>query len=419
MKKDKIYFLCIFLFLGIMFWVEYNQPKKFIWTPTFNRYSSQPFGCKIFDDVISTSYPDGYTVSRETFYQLAKDSLARYAVLVVEEELWLNKTDVEAIMTMAARGSKLLLVSSAFRNYTFGDTLSFRFSRNSPFSEKRFKEYIVSSQNRETFRWSGDSTYNEKEFTYYPNLLSTFFMLRDSLSKVLAVKVEDEKDSQLERKDSLVQPEKVLAFSRRVGEGEIILVSTPLLFTNYGMLDGDNATYIFRLLNRLKGLPLIRTEGYSPSFSEEQRSPFRYFLSHRPLRWALYLAMITCVLFMIFTARRRQRAIPVIQDPENKSLEFTKLIGTLYFQKKNHADLVCKNFICFAETLRRDIQVNAEDDSDDETLCRKIALKTGMEEEMIRRLFVRLRSVLRGEATVTEKEMQELIQQTNEIIDHL
>lgn len=68
--------------------------------------------------------------------------------------------------------------------------------------------------------------------------------------------------------------------------------------------------------------------------AQVQQSPFRYLLAHQPLRWALYLTMITIILFMIFTAKRRQRAIPVIQEPANKSLEFTELIGTLYFQKK-------------------------------------------------------------------------------------
>ncbi len=42
-----------------------------------------------------------------------------------------------------------------------------------------------------------------------------------------------------------------VAMSRRWGKGEVILVSTPLIFTNYGMLDGKNATYIFRLLSQM------------------------------------------------------------------------------------------------------------------------------------------------------------------------
>lgn len=41
-------------------------------------------------------------------------------------------------------------------------------------------------------------------------------------------------------------------------------------------------------------------------------------------------------------------------------MEFTELIGTLYFQKKDHADLVHKKYIYFAEELRREIQVDVE-----------------------------------------------------------
>ena len=88
--------------------------------------------------------------------------------------------------------------------------------------------------------------------------------------------------------------------------------------------------------------------------------------------------MLVLVLFMVFTARRRQRAIPVIREPANRNLEFAELIGTLYYQKKNHADLVRKKFIYFAESLRRNIQVDVEDDSDDNALSRRISGKQGL-----------------------------------------
>lgn len=210
----------------------------------------------------------------------------------------------------------------------------------------------------------------------------------------------------------------MLALRHPVGKGEIVLISTPLLFTNYGVLDKNNAAYIFRLLSPAKDLPLYRTEAYNKS-EYEQRSPFRYFLSQPPLRWGLYLTMIALVLFMAFTARRRQRPIPVIRQPENKTLEFTELIGTLYFQKKNHADLVRKKFTYFAEALRRNIQVDVEEEVDEGTLYRKIANKTGMEEEKIARLFAGLRSVIKGERNVSEQEMKDYIDGMNEILSRM
>ena len=120
-------------------------------------------------------------------------------------------------------------------------------------------------------------------------------------------------------------------------------------------------------------------------------SPFRYFLSQPPLRWALYLSMVSILLFMIFTARRKQRAIPVIREPENKSLEFTKLIGTLYYQKHDHANLVHKKFTYFAEVLRREIQVDVEEVADDERSFHRIAQKTGMSVVLSGKIIIRRR----------------------------
>lgn len=122
---------------------------------------------------------------------------------------------------------------------------------------------------------------------------------------------------------------------------------------------------------------------------------------------------------MIFTARRRQRPIPVIRRPENRTLEFTELIGTLYFQKKEHGDLIRKKFTYFAEALRREIQIDVEDDSNDTLLCRKIAGKTGLEEEKIAKLFAGFRPIVRGEREAWEQEMKDYIDGMNEILNRI
>ena len=217
-------------------------------------------------------------------------------------------------------------------------------------------------------------------------------------------------------------PEKLLIRlpCRFLGErGEVILASTPLLFTNYGVLDGKNAAYLFRILSQMGGFPIVRTEGYMKETAQVQMSPFRYFLSQPPLRWALYLSMVSILLFMIFTARRKQRAIPVIREPENKSLEFAELIGTLYYQKKDHADLVRKKYLYFAEELRREIQVDVEEVAEDERSFGRIARKTGMEAGEIAAFIREVRPVVYGGRSISEKEMKRLVDKMNEIINHI
>jgi MoxR-like ATPase len=116
--------------------------------------------------------------------------------------------------------------------------------------------------------------------------------------------------------------------------------------------------------------------------------------------------MITIILFMIFTAKRRQRVIPVVHEPANKSLEFTELIGTLYFQKKDHADLVRKKFSYLAEELRREIQVDIEEVADDERSFHRIARKTGMDAGEIAKFIREVRPVIYGGRVIDAEQMK-------------
>ena len=373
MKGNHWFIAGIIVFLVLMFAIECRLPKKFVWNPTFSHYDKQPFGCAVFDSLLSSSLPKGYSLSRKTFYELEQeDTTLRRGILVVTDNLHLTDVDVEAMLKMAGRGDRIMLVGSSFSRI-LKDTLGFECSYS----------------------------------YFYPQLCQSYFFADSISSKVLAEKTVT---------GEAAHP---VAMSVSWGKGEVILASTPLLFTNYGVLDGKNAAYLFRILSQMGGFPIVRTEGYMKETAQVQMSPFRYFLSQPPLRWALYLSMVSILLFMIFTARRKQRAIPVIREPENKSLEFAELIGTLYYQKKDHADLVRKKYLYFAEELRREIQVDVEEVAEDERSFGRIARKTGMEAGEIAAFIREVRPVVYGGRSISEEEMKRLIDRMNEIINHI
>ena len=415
MKINRWFIISIVLFLCLMFALESNMPKRFTWNPTFGHHDRQPFGCSIFDDVIEKSLPaDGYTLSDKTFYQLAELHDVPKGLLSITKSLALSETDVKAVFELAERGNVILLVSNSFGT-ELEDSLRFTTSY-SYFSASELKRYATSLNKRDSLVWLKDSTYTERIFQCYPQLCEVEIEPKDSCLLVpLANKWKAVMQEGILLNDSppMVNAQVPVAMSYAVGEGEIIFVSTPLLFTNYGMLDNGNADYLFRYLSRMKGLPVVRTEAYMKLPGKEE-SPFRYFLSQRSLRWALYLTLLVLVLYLIFTARRRQRVIPVVREPENRNLEFTELIGTLYYQKKNHADLVGKKFVYFAENLRRNYQIDVEDDSNDEALARQMALKTGSDERKTLELFRLLRPAMRGEVKVNDHLLRELIDAMDE-----
>lgn len=106
MKGNHLFIICIAVFLLLMFAIECRLPKKFVWAPSFSHYDKQPFGCAVFDSLLSTSLPKGYSLSRKTFYELElEDTISRRGILVATNNLSLTDVDIEAILKIAKRGN--------------------------------------------------------------------------------------------------------------------------------------------------------------------------------------------------------------------------------------------------------------------------------------------------------------------------
>ena len=115
MKGNHWFIAGIIVFLVLMFAIECRLPKNFVWKPTFGHHDEQPFGCAVFDTVLSSSLPQGYTFSRKSLYQLEQeDTTLRRGILVVTDNLHLTDVDVEAMLKMAGRGDRIMLAGSSF-----------------------------------------------------------------------------------------------------------------------------------------------------------------------------------------------------------------------------------------------------------------------------------------------------------------
>ena len=91
MKGNHWFIAGIIVFLVLMFAIECRLPKKFVWNPTFSHYDKQPFGCAVFDSLLSSSLPKGYSLSRKTFYELEQeDTTLRRGILVVTDNIAKN-----------------------------------------------------------------------------------------------------------------------------------------------------------------------------------------------------------------------------------------------------------------------------------------------------------------------------------------
>lgn len=437
--------------------LQVNLPKKFVWSPTFSHVDKQPLGCFVFDSVLTQSLPNGYHVTKKTFFQLDQEhAKEKISVLMVVDQQDLKQLDVKYLCNIARRGGKVMVVaSSSFDDGRNADTVvvdelertfKVKIEDGIYFSLRGILSGLKAHDNDmyDTIYWNNRETmYAAQSYRMFYNMVGgTLFV--DSVPKVKrlaytlstagydykydSLYVGDftrfdtivDKKERIERIDTFAIKKVPTAVSVPYGKGEVIFVSSPLLFTNYGMLEGNTFVYIFRLMSYLADLPVYRTEAYvkTDAMLVAEQSPFREFIKRPPLRWALYLALLGVVLFMIFTARRRQRVIPIMSKPANRSLEFIQLIGTLYYQRKDHVDLVRKKFKLFAEELRKTAGVDISDVNTDDREYLLLAEKTGMNSDRLKKVIRQIRLVLHSEGNISVEEMRSLIDAMDTIVRH-
>ncbi|AUC83652.1 hypothetical protein CW733_04300 [Lacinutrix sp. Bg11-31] len=140
------------------------------------------------------------------------------------------------------------------------------------------------------------------------------------------------------------------------GQGVVYLHTNPVVFTNYNMLNG-NEEYVENILSYLpsEGVlwdPQIKSSKFSNKTKEKEDSIFKFFLQHPTLKWFLLVSLFGLLLFMLFNARRKQRAIPVIKPLQNSTIEFAHTIANLYLKEEDHKNLVDKKIAYFLEKIR-------------------------------------------------------------------
>ena len=121
------------------------------------------------------------------------------------------------------------------------------------------------------------------------------------------------------------------------GKGAIYVHSNPIAFTNYYLLK-NKESYTEKVFSYLPNKtvywdPHIKKSVYSNKKDEDNTSVFNYFLQHETLTWFLIVSSTGILLFMLFNARRKQRAIPIIKPLENTTVAFTQTISSLYLKE--------------------------------------------------------------------------------------
>ena len=439
MKGSRMFFIGIIVIAILLFLLQLQMPQRFSWKPSFNTHDRQPFGCYVFDSIMSHTLGNGnYKVTHKTFRQLNHEKDYKGCnVLVTTTQSMFGDHDMLQLDTLLHRGARVLI---AYAPYYYTDSLFCKkygvlFRGREFFNIRTLKQRIDmrSIVLYDTLRWQHHTHgYPPAAYSIYKEMVSSTLDTCHTKNGITPEIIAQDYSGQNERvfmdsltvQDSISQDEweegtqstqwvrdtlNVLA-RVRVGKGELIFSSMPLAMTNYGVLDRELSPYVHRLMAFIADRPIVRTTAYmeTPEMEAARLSPFRYLLSQRPLRWGLWLSLLLIALFMVFTARRRQRVIPIETPPRNHTLEFVQLIGTLYYQRRDHANLLRKKHAFFAEELRNHLGIDITEKREDPVSVPTLSKATGMDEQEISSLLRDVRSAVE-EKVITEAQLRQLI----------
>lgn len=469
MKSTRTFMICIAVAIVVLFALQISLPARFSWKATYAHADKNPFGCYAFDSIMATAMPH-YRHSSETLWQLSRKH-GRTGVLIVAERVSLGRMDLEAMDSLLSRGGIVLVAGiSDFADDTlFMSHYGICTNQQSTFVLRTLREQY--SHRTDTIFWddtsrtfgyaeyltcsllnSGTVCYNPEktdeptsmtsqncdpqdyyEEEYYEEEVTEDSVYVDStytdntadadyatIDADYAADGADYAESTLTT-DSFHLDRASTAARLRVGRGWLIVSSSPKLFSNFGVLDPQLSPLVHRFMSCFRGMPVVRTEAYAGAdLGMQQSDPtLSYLLGQKPLRTAVYMAVALLLLFMATTARRQQRAIPVMQPPQNHSLDFARLIGTLYYERKDHADLMRKKFGHMAETLRTELGIDIATATDDERAMPLLASRTGLPQEQLRQTMGALRLCYHSDASMTEQDMRRHIDAMNDILNRL
>ncbi len=347
--------------------------SSFSWTPTFKSNDTEPYGCMLFDSVMSASMPGRYAVS---------DSLPE---AVMREKENRNKTvlclysyadiDPQQVINFAKKGGNVIIAT-----HWMNDELAISFS-----SLFTMFDYIMLNKNGltpvegeySTVRFLKSNQFKERKYKLSKVLVSTYITPYDIRENLFQGILESDKKNHMHAltwQDVITTGDKfTLMKSAKCGKGSISLISMPLLFTNYGILEDSNHQLIMRIFSSVGNSQIIRTsalrsEDYEdkPIFNNQYQSDYDESLLNEAfksnaLRTALYLAIAGLVLFIIFNSRRQQRIIPVIKRKENGQLEFIKQIGGFFKRNNATENIINKKYTMFTAKLQKILHIDISD----------------------------------------------------------
>lgn len=418
MKRSYYFYAAAVLLVGFFVWYQlYYSP--FVWKPDFKTDSKQPFGMAFFDRLLKEKMPMGYEVVPQVPDTLdpKRDAVlyCKYDIGTYPMQSNIYEQELERankLRKFADQGGKVIVASCRLLK-----------------GNKIYETYKLGNLESDAnpHWWLGSCVDDMKdEFKPRETVITVGTGKRYRLQPFLTVtpalgnNMEKHHIPLLKKHVS----GEMLAFRGKFNNGgSIDFVSAPLLFSNYAIFDEDARQVTSLLLEPVSNRHLIRVEGindpYQPVGTKrtwKNIGSLSFVRQHAPLRYAYYLAVVTVVLFFVFNSRRRMRAIPLLPEPNNATLEFARFMGTFHLRRGDFAELCVQMFDEVISLLNEAYALDVSK-LEDAALCDVIENRTRLPRNQVMKVIIAVSRLRSGQSTIGQKEAIGLMDEIKAIRD--
>jgi hypothetical protein len=364
------------------------KPNQIVWREDFTKAKNWPYSTMVLYELLPDAFPRNNIVYNKNEARLFYPFLeGNHNYIFIQNSFGYNSESLEILLQKVNEGNNLFVAAQSLSN-ELTDSLGF-------YVDYFFEQKILKNNDNYILTVNGF----EEEFKFNSNDVNRYFSFVDSSAhkaKLLGFN----------------QHNNPVFISYQLGKGNLFLHANPKVFTNFYMVKNENAQYASQVFSHLPNLDIVWDE-YENIGIKNASTPIRFLLTNPSFKAAYWTLLVGILLFMLMEFKRRQREIPIIEPFKNSSLEFIKIISSLYLEEKNNTDIAKKRIKYFVENLSRTYRLKISLPIDEDSL-KQVSLKKGADIESLKELFEYM-TFLQKQGRISEEQLIHLNRKMEDI----
>ena len=377
MKDFKIYIIIGSILLIIYLVIQYNKPAPVNWQPSLAAADKIPFGTFVLRERLTDVFPGAkVTNTNQSVYNFFRRQIKPGNYIIIAKSVTITKADFEQMVKYIRAGNNVFIST---------------FTWDGAFANKLRLETGVEDDNKAaSIKFNSKSLKNSSSYKFDKDISTQYF---SSIDTARATIISSNKNG------------KANYVRYRFGKGSLLLCANPELFTNYSLLKPQGADYAAKALSFLPAHSNIYWDQYQNKDIAIDRSPLRVFFTSPSLQWAFYISLLGLALFVLFEVKRRQRVIPIIAPLKNSTVDFVEVVGKVYYERRDNANIAHKKILYLLSFLREQYQLKTT--QLDKEFAESLVWKTGADTAFVQDLVDYI-NYIGQQNKVNDKELIEL-----------